>query len=494
MGANEGCYLIVTPYHYINELMPLVQQKTERGLRVTIVTTESLGSGFDHEDVKAAISDWYTDCDSQCEAYVLLVGDVDEMPMHIDPANSLPSDHYYVCLEDEVFPSCEIGRFSVDSEEDLDEQIKKTLAYSENPLLFSGHYERSLLAAHKEEGKEYVECIEDIAAASYLGYNPNFTLYSGRELNSQVSNVLTDISDTRYGLVMYRGHGWKLKWGNNWNLFNEELWDTDVETLTNGRYTPIVVAVACGNNAIDLEDDSIGETWMEGTENGAVAHIGSIRSSYTTPNHEFAKCFHNYYWSGFNMSIGSVMQYSWIAARMLVSSTSNAEKNMYMSQLLGDPELRPRQKSPWQITLQGIPTVLQPGPQVINLGLGGDVGGTQPELPHDVLVSATINGELVDLARVQEDGSVTVSVDMPEAGDLVIRAFSELGSGADGRYEIPVEPNDCPADLDGDGEVEIDDLLAVIAAWDTADADVSGDGTTNIDDLLAVLSAYGNCP
>jgi hypothetical protein len=65
--------------------------------------------------------------------------------------------------------------------------------------------------------------------------------------------------------------------------------------------------------------------------------------------------------------------------------------------------------------------------------------------------------------------------------------------------------NVCPADIApiaGDGEVNIDDLLAVISAWgpcidpldcpaDTAPA--VGDDEVNIDDLLAVISAWGVC-
>ncbi|GEM_PF-6819987 len=488
-GANEGCYLIVTAQKYINELMPLIEQKTERGLRVTVVTTESLGSGFDHHDVKNAINDWYDECDSIFDAYVLLVGDVDEMPMHIDPVNELPSDHYYVCLNDELYPSCEIGRYSVDSEEDLQEQISKTIAYSENPLLVSSHYERSLLAAHKQESKSYVECIEDIAATSYWGYNPSFKLFSGRELDSEVVNVLDEINDTHYGLVMYRGHGWKLKWGSHWNIYNESLWDTDVQSLSNGRYTPIVVAVACGNNAIDLEDDAISERWMEGSQNGAVAHIGSIRSSKTTPNHEFAKSFQKYYWCGYSLCISEMMQDAWLTARMNVSNQSNAEKNIYMSQLLGDPELRPRQQSPWQIVFRQVPDWLNPGLNDIDLVL--DLDRTQN--PEDVLVSVTVNDEPAELARVAHDGTVRFQLDIPEDAKVVIRGFSELGNGVDGRYEIPVGQEDCPADLDGNNEVDVDDLLQIISGWDTPDADVTGDGVTNIDDLLGALSDFGLC-
>ncbi|MBG79672.1 MAG: hypothetical protein CMJ39_03045 [Phycisphaerae bacterium] len=489
MGANEGCYLIVTPTKYVDELMPLIRQKTERGLRVKIVTTESLGSGFDHVDVKAAISDWYDDCNSQGEAYVLLIGDVDEMPMHLDPVRELPSDHYYVCLEDDLYPSCEIGRYSVDSETDLSEQIAKTIKYSESPMLTSAHYERSLLAAHKQESKEYVECIEEIAAASYWGFNPSFKLYSGRSTDSLVSNVLNDISDTHYGLVMYRGHGWKLKWGDNWNVYNQELWDTDVETLTNGHYTPIVVAVACGNNAIDLEDDSIGETWMEGAENGGVAHIGSIRSSKTNPNHYFAKAFQNYYWCGYSLCIGEMMQDAWLTARMNSTTTSNADKNIYMSQLLGDPELRPWQQSPWSLVIEGIPNRINPGFNQVDLEIEFEEGMD----PQDVLVSTIINGELFSLNRFNADGTLAFDLEVEADAEVVIRAFTELGGAQDSRFEIPIDLDDCPADLDGNGVVDVDDLLLVISAWDSPDADITGDDVTNIDDLLTILSSYGSC-
>ncbi len=51
----------------------------------------------------------------------------------------------------------------------------------------------------------------------------------------------------------------------------------------------------------------------------------------------------------------------------------------------------------------------------------------------------------------------------------------------------------CTGDLNGDGFVGVDDLLAVIAAWGTADGDVDGDGMTGVDDLLLLISAFGEC-
>ena len=490
MNADGGDYLIVTAYKYINELMPLIEQKTERGLHVTIVTTESLGAGFDQADVKTAISNWYGTCTNVYEVYVLLVGDVDEMPMHVDPVNSLPSDHYYVCLEDELFPSCELGRYSVDSEEDLAQQIAKTMKYSESPMLVSGHYERSLLAAHEQNSKKYVECIEDIESNEYLGYDPSFTMYSGRENTSTVANVVADIDDTHFGLVMYRGHGWQFQWGDDWNVLNEELWDTDVAGLTNGVYTPIVVSVACGNNHIDEVDDCIGETWMEGASNGAVAHIGSIRSSKTTPNHEFAKAFHSYYWCGYRLCLSEMMQDAWLTARMRSTNQANAEKNIYMCQLLGDPELRPWQSSPLEIRLVDLPHFT---PESMEYTLELDLDVYQAE-PTDVILNVLIDGIGQGPIRFDEDGRADVSLDLEDDSTVVLRAYAELANAADARYEVSVDDDaTCPADLDGSGDVGVDDLLLMIAGWGSANSDLNGDGTTNVDDLLLMLAAFGVC-
>jgi len=71
---------------------------------------------------------------------------------------------------------------------------------------------------------------------------------------------------------------------------------------------------------------------------------------------------------------------------------------------------------------------------------------------------------------------------------------------ADGKYlgdNTPCSDNCTPCpDIDGDGEVGVDEILVVIAAWNTddANADVNDDGIVDTNDLLLVLSAWGPCP
>jgi hypothetical protein len=53
----------------------------------------------------------------------------------------------------------------------------------------------------------------------------------------------------------------------------------------------------------------------------------------------------------------------------------------------------------------------------------------------------------------------------------------------------------CPADLDGDGQVGIGDLLIMLAAWGTSGpGDLDGSGAVGITDLLSLLKSWGPCP
>jgi hypothetical protein len=57
--------------------------------------------------------------------------------------------------------------------------------------------------------------------------------------------------------------------------------------------------------------------------------------------------------------------------------------------------------------------------------------------------------------------------------------------------------DDCPGDLDGDGEVGVTDFLAMLAAWGPNPghpADLNGDGEVNVTDFLELLAVWGPCP
>ncbi len=78
--------------------------------------------------------------------------------------------------------------------------------------------------------------------------------------------------------------------------------------------------------------------------------------------------------------------------------------------------------------------------------------------------------------------------DINEAGQVSFIATLTDGSRA-AFVATPVLP-DCPADLNGDGEVDVFDLLAYLDDWFAGDADLNGDDVTDVFDLLAYLDGW----
>ena len=85
---------------------------------------------------------------------------------------------------------------------------------------------------------------------------------------------------------------------------------------------------------------------------------------------------------------------------------------------------------------------------------------------------------------------------------LYICGFFNRAGGYQGEGGLPCgdiaawgcPESECPADFDGDGDVDTADLLFLLGAWGTPDGDVDGDGDTDTSDLLALLAAWGECP
>jgi hypothetical protein len=94
------------------------------------------------------------------------------------------------------------------------------------------------------------------------------------------------------------------------------------------------------------------------------------------------------------------------------------------------------------------------------------------------------------------------TIGQPDAGGPMVGGGFELVGGFwPGAGPEPVDT--CPADIapspNGNGIVNVDDLLAIISAWGPCasgdcPADLNGDLMVNVDDLLAVINAWGTCP
>lgn len=100
--------------------------------------------------------------------------------------------------------------------------------------------------------------------------------------------------------------------------------------------------------------------------------------------------------------------------------------------------------------------------------------------------------------RGVSDEATMISAEVAAAEEPPAAAGGDADAGACCRGGA--DPDNCPADLDGSGEVGVDDLFILLAAWgecakpENCPADLNGSGEVGVDDLFELLAAWGPCP
>jgi len=111
-----------------------------------------------------------------------------------------------------------------------------------------------------------------------------------------------------------------------------------------------------------------------------------------------------------------------------------------------------------------------------------------------------LNGEVFRIIPLPVNGACCVGdeggcVNIPESncnsgGGTWLGAETNCAEGG-------CEPEPCVGDVNGSGNVDITDLLAIIGAWGPCvgcSADLNGDDIVDVTDLLAIIAAWGPCP
>ena len=135
------------------------------------------------------------------------------------------------------------------------------------------------------------------------------------------------------------------------------------------------------------------------------------------------------------------------------------------------------------------------GPCPVNFGTASVI---EPPPPDPVTIAFDITMELNaqgnSIFRVEEVvlGTATYDVGWP-FGEVTVQLEEVFFTGD---LEMEAIGTHCAADLDGNGSVGVDDLLAVIADWGCSgcSTDIDGDGIVGVNDLLSIISGWGSCP
>ena len=265
--TSDSKYLIITAPEYENTLTQFVNHKVNHGYDVQVYSTSVTGTN--NNRIKNFIQQLYNDPSTKPE-YILLVGDENKIPAWVGSGNGNPTtDINYVQLEgNDYFPDAFIGRFSVTSEEELQNVIAKSI-FMES---YIGTLERKNVFMASSDNWQITEGSHNYVIDNYFA--PNY--YDDLKLYTHTYNAttqqLTDALNSNKQFAIYSGHGSKFSWADG-PVFNQD----NVRALNNTWY-PFVFSFACQTGAYQIEE-SFGETWLR-SEHGASTFYGSSVDSY----------------------------------------------------------------------------------------------------------------------------------------------------------------------------------------------------------------------
>ncbi len=333
-------------------LRPLMELREAQGLRVATIPLTQIYDEFSYgRQSPQAIRDFFTYTERNWPSppdYALLVGDASYDINHFsggENLNLLPtqlnysdytgyvaSDMWFV-MGNLVAPTIAIGRFPVQSVEELEILVSKTIEYestsatnsvsSSNPFWRS----RTLLVADDEL---YFDAASDELALALAGHGfANQKLYMSQD--DQIRDDIIGAINQGVGLINYAGHGGIRVWGDERVLSVE-----DASMLNNRSRLPIFTTFSCLNGFFDHpRDDSLAEALLNTPGGGIVAAVAPSGRSLRSQQIPIKNTFYATYLSGEVATVGEAL----LVAKRIHLSDTFLDNAVHTFNLLGDPAL-----------------------------------------------------------------------------------------------------------------------------------------------------------
>lgn len=280
--SKSPVLFILSPEKYCSSLAPFIDWKRQKGIEVELLC---FNENIDVEDVKNIISKQYLNTNID---FAILVGNENDIP----PTNVFStSDIAYGFIEgDDYYPEVIVGRFAVDTEEQLASIIRKTIDYERgNMLQSSSEYNETGVFVASEEGpgdnNEYdYEHLNTIALKlSDFGLSSNSKLFAsdgaGQSIIIDSSDVIESIN-TESALFYYTGHGTE-------HELSTSGFDVEDVALLNNSQLPVGVFSGCRIGAFEntncLAEELVKASSGQANGTGMVALVASTEDQWWSP-------------------------------------------------------------------------------------------------------------------------------------------------------------------------------------------------------------------
>ncbi len=273
LGPRQEGYLIIVHDDFVDAIQPLADWKDSKGFDVTVTKTSEIAGSPTKENIKNYIVDAYNTWPIP-PAYILLVGDVAQIPSWTGSETGTCTDLYYVTIDSgNYFADVVISRFPGATAEQVTNMVDKTLYYEGGTFPDDAWIKKAAFLA-STDNHQVSEGSHNFVIDTYL--NPNnytcdkiYSYYSGNT-TQKVTNALND----GRSLCIYSGHGGTDYWADG-PVFDQG----NVNALINDGMYPFVCSHACLTNQFTV-GECFGETWLRAPHKGGIAFWGATTYSY----------------------------------------------------------------------------------------------------------------------------------------------------------------------------------------------------------------------
>lgn len=324
-----------------------------------MIKTSEIPDGVTADNIQRYVKEAYKNWDP-APTYLLLVGDVDKIPIHyrnIHPEHNIKtgSDLYYSIMYEgrnhenpDYSPDLFVGRLTVKTQEEARIVVDKILNYEKNPggdgttawvknILFAAYLQND--RRNYQTSRFFLQTSQQVREFMQQRFQYNgISAYTKRQISSSgryyyrfgqeipstvvsefisegeaTSKIIRTINEGCL-IVAHRDHGNS----RNCEKIDPEGWVhprftiNDIANLTNGSKLPLFFSINCMSGWFDAETDgydhnydSLGEKLLRDRNKGCIGFIAATRVSYSGYNDELYKGFFDATWQDFNQNYPS---------------------------------------------------------------------------------------------------------------------------------------------------------------------------------------------
>lgn len=265
--------VIVSDRMFQSQLTPFIAWKVKKGFKVTVAYTDVIGTTT--TAIKSYLQGIYQGANPM--SFVLLVGDVAQIPTFAGSAGSHYTDLRYFEYTGDDLPEVYYGRFSAQTTAQLQPQIDKTLMYEQFTMPDPSYLNQALLVAGDDASYEMTHANGQIYYGEQNYYNAAHqvvqNMYYQPLDNAATSTIIRNKISAGVGFANYTAHCSSSGWAS------PSFSTSNVNALTNANKYGMWIGNCCQSNTF-YESECFGEAALRKANGGAIGYIGGSNNSY----------------------------------------------------------------------------------------------------------------------------------------------------------------------------------------------------------------------